>query len=240
MASLPSNVIAVLSRLVKAVMVAVLLPLAVGLLLGVIEQLELVSLSGGTFREWITCGFLTYIGVHLLLYRPVGLFRASHRMFSILAVWLFGGQVSSVETSGGSKGKGAKGGKGAEATAQGSTLVAFSPYVVPLYTILVCAAGWLLGRWWDRMFTDGPVSFAIGVTIAFQWVMTADDLQQQRARWHVETYLLAIGLVFIVTLLLGSACLPWAIPEFSFIRALGNGCSHAQSIYTTAVQRLFL
>ena len=239
MAKLPSNVTAILGRFVKAVMVVLLLPLAVGLLLGILEQLEMVSLSGGTFREWIGYGFMTYVGVHILLYRPVPLFQASHRLFSSLAVWLFGGQVASVEQSGGGKSKAAKGAKGG-AYAQGSTLVAFSPYVIPLYTVLVCAAGWLLTRWWDRTLLDGPVSFLVGMTIAFHWIMTADDLQQQRARWHVETYLLAIGLVFVLTLLIGAACLPWAIPEFSFIRALADGMSRTQAIYTAIIQRLFL
>ena len=90
------------------------------------------------------------------------------------------------------------------------------------------------------MLLDGPASILIGVTIAFHWLMTADALQQQRSRWHLETYLLAIGLVFALTLLIGGACLPWAIPEFSFVRALSDGCSRAQTIYTTIIQRVFL
>lgn len=240
MGKLSSNVQSVLARLLKAVMVAVLIPLVIGLLLGIVEQLDLVSLSGATFRYWIESGFLTYVGLHVLLYRPVPMFRASHRLFSAIAVWLFGGQVSSVGSVGGAGGK-SKGGKGAKGdpASQGSPLVAFSPYVIPVYTILACAAGWFLGRWWDRTFLDGPVSFFIGVTIAFHWLMTADDLQQQRERWHVETYLLAIGLVFALTLLIGAACLPWAIPEFSFVRALADGLSRTQAIYTTAIERLF-
>ena len=233
-----SSLKAMLSRIVKGVMVAVLIPLTIGLLGGILGQLEIVTFSGGTFREWLEWGFMTYVGLHVLLYRPVPMFRVSHRMFSSLAVWLFGGQVASVETPSAGKGKGAKGGKG-EAAAEGSTLVAFSPYVIPLYTILVCAAGWLLGRWTERAFVDGPVSFLIGVAIAFHWLMTADDLQQQRERWHVETYLLAIGLVFVVTLLIGGACLPWAVPEFSFTRALAESLSRTQAIYTTLIQRLF-
>ena len=237
MAKMSSNVVAVLSRVVKGLMASVVVPLAIGLLLGILTQLEMMSLSGRTFRDWIAWGFMTYVGVHILLYRPVPWFRASHRLFSSLAVWLFGGQVASVEQAGGKrKGKGAKG----ESSAQGSTLVAFSPYVIPLYTVLACAVGWLLTRWWDRTLLDGPVSFLIGVSIAFHWLMTADDLQQQRARWHLETYLLAIGLVFALTLLIGAACLPWAIPEFSFVRALADGLAKTQAIYTTVIQRLFL
>ena len=176
----------------------------------------------------------------MLLYRPVALFKGGQWVFETLAVWLFGGQVSSVgESGGGGKGKGGKGGK-ADPAAQGSTLVAFSPFVIPLPVILVCAAGWLAAKWIARSWIDGPTAFLIGLTIGFHWLMTADELQQQRDRWHLETYLLAIGLVFVLTLLLGGACLPWAVPEFSFVRALSEGFASTQSIYATLVQRLFL
>ena len=227
----------ILARLVKGLMVAVLLPVAFGFFQGILQQVDRASVSGVAYREWIQRGFFAYVWLHLLLYRPAALFRASHRMFSLLAVWLFGGQVASVE--GGGKGK-SEHGAGGERAGQGSTLVAFSPYVIPLPTVLACALGWVLTRWWDRAAVDAPISVLIGVTSAFHWIMTADELQQQRARWHVETYLLALGLVFILTLLLGAACLPWAVPDFSFIQALADGLANTQAIYSAVIQRLFL
>jgi len=225
------------ARLVKVVMVVVAVPVAVGLLRGVLQQTDAASASGGTWHEWIQWGFMTYVWIHLLLFRPQALFRASHRLFSVLAGWVFGGQVASVETSGG-KGKSAKG--VGEPGQQGSTLVAFSPYVIPLSVILVCALAWLLAHWVDRVWLDAPASFLIGLTAAFHWLMTAEALQQQRSRWHLETYLLAIGLVFVVSLLIGGSCLTWAIPGYAFLQALADGLAHAQAIYTTLVQRLFL
>jgi hypothetical protein len=227
-----------LARALKVAMVALLVPLAIGLLAGVLGQLDVMIASGGTVQAWVRWGVLTYAGIHLLLVRPVALFRASHALFSGMAVWLFGSQVSSVQQAGGGKAKG--GGPKSDAAAQGSTLVAFSPYVVPLYVVLTCATGWLLGRWLDRVWVDGPVSFLLGFFMAFHWLMTAEDLQGQRSRWHFETYLLALGLVFVLTLLVAAACLPWAVPDFSFVRALSEGLARAQEIYATNLQRLFL
>lgn len=233
----PFNVAAVLGRLLKVVVVAVVVPLAIGLFTAIREQLALVSASGDvTFQQWVTWGFVSYVGFHTLLYRPVTLFRASHRLFSTLALWLFGGQVASVDRSTGGKGRDTS----RKAEGQGSTLVAFSPYVVPLSTALVCVVGWLAGRWVERRFVDGPVGVLIGATIAFHWLMTADELQQQRQRWRIETYLLAIGLVFVVTLLIGATCLPLAVPGFSIGQAVADGFSRAQQIYTSLIQRLFL
>ncbi len=227
----------ILARLVKAAMAVLVVPVAVGLLQGILAQLETITLSGSTVLRWIAGGFTTYVALHLLLYRPVALFRTGHRITSTIAVWLFGGQVASVEGGEGGKGKGRAPG---QPPAEGSTLVAFSPYIVPLYLVLVCLAGLALRQWVDRRLTDGLVSALIGAAIAFHWVMTADDLQHQRGRWRIETYLLALGLVFVLTLLVGSSCLSWAIPEYSFVRALGAGLARTREIYATAFQQLFL
>jgi hypothetical protein len=243
MAKTLSKATALIGRMVKALMVVLVLPLAIGLLLGILEQLDLASPAGATFRQWIGWGFCTYLGIHILLYRPVTLFRGSRQLFSSIALWLFGGQVASVDSSVGDKekGKGAKGAKGSKGDAggQGSTLVAFSPYVVPLYAVLICLIGWALRQWWDRAYIDGAISFLVGLAIAFHWLMTADELQQQRERWHLETYLLAISLVFMMTLVIGALCLPLAVPEFSFLRAWADTLTRTQAIYTAIVHRLF-
>ncbi len=237
MAKAFSNIVTVISRLLKAAVVACLIPVVVGLLEATLAQLDLTSASGAMAQDWIRWGFGTYVALHIILYRPVSLFRASHRMFAALAVWLFGGQVASVEASRG----GGKGGKGAKAGAapQGSALVAFSPYVVPSYALLICVAGWVASWWWPRSLTRGPLCFLVGLAVAFHWLMTADELQQQRERWHLETYLLAVELIMLLTLCLVAAALPLAVPEFSFSAALSDGFIRAQELLTTVMRRLF-
>ena len=241
MDKLRSKVVIFFGRLLKVLMGAIVIPLAISLVGSLRDYLFIDNASGGTFLEWIDRGFLAYLGIHILLYRPVKLFRISHSLFATIAVWLFGSQVSSVErptAGGGGKGKAARGFSEAGG-GDGSTLVAFSPYAVPLPTILVCFLGWFAARWVDRAYMEGLVSFLIGVTVAFHWIMTADELQQQRKRWHIETYLLAIGLVFVITVVLGAACLPLVVPDFSFIQWLGDALHRAQVVYATTVEKLF-
>lgn len=243
MGKIISSLKSAFARLLKVLMVLVILPLAIGLVVGVLEQLDLISLSGFSIRQWILWGFFTYIGCHLILFRPEGLFRISHRLFATLAAWFFGGQVGTTTPSASDKTKGKEGSSSStvkgSASAQGSTLVAFSPYVVPFYTILLCVTGWALRRWGNGFVFEEVLAFFVGLTLAFHWLMTADDLQEQRSRWHLETYLLAVELVFILTLLIAAACLPMAFLGFSFTQALAKGCSHTQSLFTTAFQQLF-
>ncbi len=244
MGKIVSKIQTVFGRVIKAIVVAALIPVAVGLLVGVLEQFQSASVSGVNVARWLAWGFCTYLGVHILLYRPAPLFRISRTMFSTLAVWLFGGQVASVEQSGRSKGK--KGAAKSESGggAQGSALVAFSPYVIPLYTVLACLLGWALRQWTGRLWVEAamgaPISALIGATVAFHWLMTADELQQQRDQWHLETYVLALCLVFLLTLGITAACVPWALPEFSVGQAFSDGLARTHAIYSTVWQHLFL
>ena len=243
MDAIGSSLVALIGRALKWVMVALVVPLGLGVLLGILRQLDGAMAFRATVGQWVAWGFCGYLGMHLLLYRPEAAFRVGHRMFSVLAVWLFGGQVASTDHAGKSTPKSEKKGKGGEkgaGGAQGSTLVAFSPYVVPLYVVLACALGWVLQRVWDATLVNGPIGFLLGATMAFHWLMTVDDLQQQRQRWHLETYLLAIGLIFVITLLIGSACISWTLPDYSWLQALAAGLFHAQDIYTALIHKLFL
>lgn len=243
-----SNIAGFIGRLVKCIIAALAMPFAVGLFLAFFRQLEASAVGGVTAQQWVKWGAWTYLVIHLLLYRPAPVFEVSHRIFSTIAVWLFGSQVASVDdakgSSAASSGKKVKESKGKTSAGraakdQGSTLVAFSPFVIPLYAVIVCLAGWLLSRWIDHAYLDAPVAFLVGFTIMLHWIMTADALQEQRSQWHLETYLLAIALVFILTLLIGGACLPLAFPDVSYVQALGEGASRAQETYQTVIKHLF-
>ncbi|MBI4596785.1 MAG: hypothetical protein HY737_00080 [Candidatus Omnitrophica bacterium] len=240
MDKLRSKIAAFLERFIKVLVGAVVLPFAFSLV-GALRDHLLIDLPGSKTMvlTWIDWGFMTYVGIHILLYRPATLFRMSHQLFSIVAVWLFGGQVASVGQA--PRGGRMKGGKGAaeDGGAEGSTLVAFSPYAVPFAMVLVCVGGWLMGRWVEHTLTDGAVSFLIGMAMSFHWSNTADALQQERKRWYLETYLLAIGLVFVTTMLIGSAFLPLVVPDFSFIKWLDDAWHRTGDIYLTTMSQLF-
>jgi len=157
-----------------------------------------------------------------------------------IAVWLFGGQVTSVEgTPSPRRGK-AKRDAEDETVAEGSPLVAFSPYVIPFYAVVVCLSAPILARWLGPVFIGSACSYLVGLMMAFHWITTADDLQEQRDQWHLETYLLAIGLVFLLTIILIAACLPWCVPGFSFLKFLSDSVVNIRIVYSMWLHILFL
>ena len=231
-----------LARLIKMVVVCLLIPLVIGLVEAFVEQLVFAG-GGWDAKTWALRGGAVYVGVHVLLYKPVSLFAAGRTMFATLALWLFGGQVASVEKGAAKSesGKSAKGSKSKSGSAgSGSTtLVAFSPYVVPLWTIVVCLMAWAASHVVSRQWIDAPSAALIGASLAFHWLMTADELQQQRSRWPIETYVLALALIFVLTLFIAAACVPLAMPEFSFVQTLAAGLSKTQAMYAAVWQQLF-
>lgn len=227
-----------LGRLVKALIGLALIPPVIGLALGITRQLEPLLAGTRSFAEWTAIGAVSYVGVHLLFYQPKTWFGMQHRLLSRISTWLFGGQVTTV----GSKGekKSAKGKTPSSEGAQGSTLLVLSPYLVPLSTVLVCVAAWLLNRWWSVWWLDAGTALLLGASVTMHWVMTADELQQNRERFPLDVYLPALGLIGLISLLIVGGCLPLAAPGFSFVRALAEGFANAQGIYTTLIERLFL
>jgi hypothetical protein len=227
-------------RLLKTAVVILLLPVVLGLLQAALAELGRIELVFGSARDWLVRGFLTYLGMHLIIWRPEALFRFSHRVFALLAVWLFGGQVASVEQAeeerpARSKRRGRKRTSApthALATdaslAEGSPLVAFSPYVIPFYSLLICGLALLARYWTGSLQGVAFISiFGVGFSLALHWVMTADDLQEQRELWHLETYLLAVVLIVLVSATLVAVCLPWVLRGLS-----------TQALFDAAAQRI--
>ena len=238
MAKVISNVLQWFGRLVKALISVVLIPPIIGLALAMADRLTLVSVGARSFTEWMVRGGATYLGVHLLFYHPTTLFRLQHGLLSRVAVWLFGGQVATTGAKGEKSSKKSSKGK-SEGSAAGSTLLVVSPYLVPLYAILLCVVAWSLKHWWAPAFLDAVVAFLLGVSLAFHWVMTADDLQQHRDQFPFDTYLLTLAIIGLASLAVVSVCIPLVAPDCSIPALFGDALARTGGIYTSITHTLF-
>jgi len=224
-----------LGRLVKALIGAALVPPVIGLARGISHQLEPLPAGGRSFAEWGLIGTAGYLGLHLLFYKPATLFQAQHQLLSRLSAWLFGGQVATVAPKGERKSSKVK-----SPSEGGSTLLVLSAYLVPLYSVLVCLASWVLHRWWGLGWLDAGTGVLIGASLTMHWVMTADDLQQRRERFPFDVYLPALGLIGLISLLIVGGCLPLAAPGFSVPGMLAEALAQAGAIYAAVFRALFL
>jgi hypothetical protein len=242
MGELTSTLANWLGRLVKFIIGLCLVPPFVGLALGIWQQLDGAMAGSKSFGEWAMRGCVAYIAVHLFVIQPKALFLAQHRMLSKLSVWLFGGQVTTEPSKGSTRSdkKSDKPEKGKSSGGpQSSTLLVLSPYLVPLYAILVCVASWALGRWASVPRLEPVTAFLVGMTVSLHWVMAADDLQQNRSRFPFDAYLLALVLIGIVSSVLVALVLPLVVAPFSIPAVFAEALRQAQAIYTAVFDKLF-
>jgi len=238
MAKIVSRVSHSISRVIKGLVGIVLIPPAIGLALGIARQLSVVPAGRYSYSTWWHWGIVGYVGMHVLFYKPRALFRVHHAMLARVARWLFGGQVSTTE-GGESKGKkSASKGKG-QSGGEGSTLVVISPYLVPLYVVLISVLAWAASHWIASAWVTGVMVCLMGASVSFHLAMTAEDFQEDRERFPIELYVMAMAISSIVSFIVVSVCLPLVLPDFSMPGVFLDAASSAQTIYATVVQTLF-
>ncbi len=230
-------------RLVKGLVGALLIPPVVGISLGLYEQLSTVRAGREHAGQWFLWGLAGYAGMHLLLYRPMVLFRVNHALLERLAVWLFGGQVATVGSEAPAPRAKPKRGKddGADDTppAEASTLVVFSPYLVPLYVVLLCVIAWALTKWTDVERITWLTSLLIGIGLSFHLSMAGEDLQEHAEQFPIETRLMALAISALTSVTIAIVCLPLALPAFSIPAAFARAGDATAAIYSYAAHALF-
>jgi len=224
-----------LGRFVKGLVGVLLIPPVVGVILGLSGELKSVSANGQPYADWFAWGCLSYAGVHLFFYKPITLFRISHAVLARITLWLFGGQVTTV---GGTSAKGKTKGK-ADRTEQGSTLVVLSPYLVPVYVVLVSLSAWALAHWLPVELINRLAVFLVGGGLVMHLAMTADDLQQHREQFPIELYLVAIALSGLVSLLVVAWSLSIVLPAFEMAGVFAEATASVKAIYQTVINTLF-
>ena len=249
MAKARSKISQIIGRLVKGAVGILLIPPVLGMALGLYRPLKAIGAGEWSCAQWFFWGAASYVGFHLLLYKPRTLFGLNHALLARLAVWLFGGQVSTVGGEGAEaapaapkpkgKGKGKGKDKDTKSGAGASTLVVLSPYLVPLYVVLVCVLTWAATQWVSASFLNAFVSLLIGVALCFHLVMTADELQQDRDRFPIEMYLIALTISSLFSLMITGLCLPMALPELSWSSLFGEAASSTGLIYAAIFRTLF-
>ncbi len=233
-----------LGRLVKACVGVLLLPPVVGLAWGLWRQLDSITVGLHSALWWFLWGFGGYVSVHVLLLKPAFLFQLNHTLLERLAVWLFGGQVTTVgseEPAPARKSRGRGKDEANGASAPPSTLVSFSPYLVPLYVVLATIALWSATRWLQRPWSwwDQAVSVAVGVALGFHIAMTGEDLQEHGDQFPLETRLVAVAICVAGSVLVTSLCMPLALPAFSLPGVFTDMGTSTHAIYARIFQTLF-
>lgn len=176
-----------------------LLPVCYGVTVGLWEVLKkFKNVPEGSF--YFLAGLLSYLAFQWAFFKPMRTYIFGHELTHAMAAWLTGGQVKHFRVS--KKG-------GSVSVTKSNFFVALSPYMIPLYALILLAAYFLaltfsprVGMYW-RSFL-----WLLGGCMGFHMALTAFALRQGQPDLKamgkfLSAIIIYLGNALVIVLFLG-------------------------------------
>lgn len=173
----------------------VLTPFCIGAMSAFMRMLR----ATGTENFWVVFagGAGSWLGIYLLLPKPMRLYVFGHELTHVLWTWLFGGRVKKFKAS-------AKGGH--VVVTRTNFLIILAPYFFPLYAVLLVFC-FILGHWiWDWTAYRIWFHLLVGAAYGFHVTLTWNALQSRQTDITSQGYFFSAVVIFlgnVIVLLLG-------------------------------------
>jgi hypothetical protein len=151
-------------------------------------------------RSWwaYAAGAAAYGLVEMIFSKPMWVYVVGHELTHALSGILSGAKVYSFRAA--SKG-------GEVRLSKTNPFIALSPYIVPLYSLLVIAAFCGVRQWWPSPKLAVWFQFALGATLAFHFSLTVNAFHRRQTDLKVLGMFLSAVLVllgnFLILAILG-------------------------------------
>lgn len=175
-----------------------LLPILWAVLHETVMMVPTVTSEG--FQMWwlYVGGAVVYVAIERLFTKPMSLYVIGHELTHALTGFLSGAKIHSIKAS-------AKGGE--VRLSKSNIFVALSPYIVPLYALVLIALYALVRIWYQRPPLVYFFQFMLGATLAFHWSMTYAAIHKKQPDLKIIGVFLSTVLILIGnTLILGVFC----------------------------------
>lgn len=218
-------------KILANILAVLLLPVAVALTTSLVGQIASINRLS-EIQGFLLAGIMAYMILDGLFFRPLYIYVLGHELTHVFSAWLCGGRVKSFKVS--SSG-------GQVTTTKTNLFISLAPYLVPLYTIILCLAFFL-----TRLFYK-PIDeyqrhfiFLVGFSWSFHLVLTAHFLKTQQpdlTRWG---YLFSVVIVYMVNLIILALLLKPLFDQFALKDFFLNAFHSTKEFYLGAYRQLFL
>ena len=192
-----------------------------------IFSIQDVSKSGLYF----ILGALMYSVMHLLLFRLDFLYVFGHESMHAFATFCSGGKASNMKVS--NK-------EGSVKTTTPNFFVILAPYLLPIYSIIIAVAYFVLSFFIDITKHSGIFIFLIGFTLMFHLAYTAESIRQKQSDLIKTGYFSSISFIYIVNLIIVFLIISLFFKDVSFIDFISNVYEKAKFFYYSFWKQLFL
>ena len=208
-------------KIVKYILGALLIPLAIGFSKGFYSELSDLSYIASRLNIFMW-GIIIYMLMHTLICKPAYLYTLGHEAIHAVATWLCGGHITSfnISSSGGSV-----------TTSKTNTFIELSPYFVPVYTIiLLLIVPFIKAKFISSSFLTFYVML-LGFSLGMHLIMTADVLKLRQPDMKNSGYLFSLVFVYIGNLLVVFFIFSIFSKDLSFKVYLLKSFDYAKDIY---------
>jgi hypothetical protein len=219
------------TKILKTSIGIILLPLLVSFSVTFYEQFENIGTIWTAAQVYFLWGVVAYCLIQLLLIKPAFLYVLGHESVHVLATWLCLGRVTSFNVS-------PQG--GSVTTSKSNLFISLSPYFVPIYSILLIAAYYILNHifiW--RLFAAKHFLFLLGLTLAFHIAMTVDTLKIRQPDLIKTGYVTSVVFIYTINLIAISGALGIIFQRFSFSVFLKDSYFQSIALYKSIYSQIF-
>jgi hypothetical protein len=161
-------------------------------------------------------GFVTYLLVHFLFYKPVFMHVMAHELTHALWALPFGGKTKELKVS-------KEGGR--VLISKSNFLISLAPYFFPLYALFF-ALIYLIARDEFRFIA----AFLTGAALSFHIALTLFSLKSNQSDFHADSdFIFSIIFVYFMNIIMISLVLTALSPKINFLGFMSStfkGCYH--------------
>jgi hypothetical protein len=207
----------------------------IGILLFPISILLIISLFNSlynlTFFEknqfLFLSGFISYILIHFLFYKPVFAYVMSHEISHALCAWLFGRKINEIKITST---------EGYTSVENPNIFIALIPYLFPFYTILVL----ILILIAKEIFYPYLI-FLLGATLSFHIIFTITAVLKRQSDFANQR-IFSLSIIFFVNVIIIIVILSFiAYPNIKILDIMNNfyqNLKHVTSFFKQVSKRV--
>lgn len=219
-----------LGKISKFAIGLIFIPIIIGISISFFESLANIEGAKHTGSKIFLWGVVSYVIMHLFLFKPGYIYTFGHEMMHVLSTWICGGGVKSFNIS--------KGG-GAVETTKSNFFITLSPYFVPTYTLILSFLYFLLPLFFEIPNLSTMYFFSAGFTLTLHLVFTAEVLKIKQPDIIKTGYLFSLTMIYVINIILVAFLLSLLFKGLLFEDFFYNTYINSKNIYINIFTQLF-
>lgn len=181
-------------------------------------------------QQFFILGAVVYLVIHTVLFKPNIVYIFGHELTHALAAFISFGKVKGFKVS--KKG-------GTVKTTKSNLFISLSPYFFPTYTLIIILLWIIAKQFWDVRDLISAFLFAVGLTLAFHFVMTVEFLKTKQPDLIKSGYLFSIALIYFINLSIAALILNFVFTDFSFKTYMTDAYVVGKDMYAWLFRQMF-